>query len=78
MIAHVTDTEPHELIIQLGDAHVYKDHVEALEKQLKREPRAFPKLRWKRKVGCIDDFVGEDVVVEGYDPHPAIAMKMSV
>ncbi|KAI0074515.1 thymidylate synthase [Panus rudis PR-1116 ss-1] len=78
MIAHVTDTEPHELIIQLGDAHVYRDHIDALETQLKREPKPFPKLRWKRKVENIDDFTSEDIVVEGYDPHPTIAMKMSV
>ncbi|KAI0788904.1 thymidylate synthase/dCMP hydroxymethylase domain-containing protein [Abortiporus biennis] len=78
MIAQVTDTEAHELIIQLGDAHVYRDHVEALEVQLKREPRAFPKLKWNREVKDIDDFVSEDIVVEGYNPHPSIAMKMSV
>jgi thymidylate synthase len=78
MIAHVTDTEPHELIIQLGDAHVYKDHIEALEVQLTREPRPFPKLQWKRKVESIDDFQSEDFLVEGYNPYPTIAMKMSV
>ena len=78
MVAHVTDTEPHELIIQLGDAHVYRDHVDALRTQLEREPRPFPKLKWTRKVDAIDDFVSEDIVVEGYNPHPSIPMKMSV
>ena len=78
MVAHVTGTTPHELVIQLGDAHVYRDHVDALKIQLEREPRPFPKLRWKRKVEDIDDFTSEDFVVEGYSPHPAIAMKMSV
>ncbi|OCH88469.1 thymidylate synthase [Obba rivulosa] len=78
MIAHVTDTEPHELIIQLGDAHVYKDHVDALQVQLQREPKPFPKLRWKRTVQSIDDFTSDDIIVESYDPHPSIAMKMSV
>ena len=78
MVAHVTGTEPHELVIQLGDAHVYRDHVDALRTQLEREPRPFPKLRWPRTVENIDDFTSEDFVVEGYDPHPSIAMKMSV
>ena len=78
MVAHVTDTEPKELVIQLGDAHVYRDHVDALKVQLEREPRPFPKLRFKRKVEDIDDFKSEDFVVEGYDPYPSIAMKMSV
>ncbi|OBZ77420.1 Thymidylate synthase [Grifola frondosa] len=78
MVAQVTGTEPHELIIQLGDAHVYRDHVDALRVQLEREPRPFPKLRWGREVQNIDDFVSSDFMVEGYDPHPVIAMKMSV
>lgn len=79
MMAHVTGTEAHELIIQLGDAHVYKDHVDALQEQLKRDPRPFPKLRWKREgLTDIEDFVYEDFVVESYQPHPSIAMKMSV
>lgn len=78
MVAHVTDTEPKELVIQLGDAHVYRDHVDALKVQLEREPKPFPKLRWKRKVEDIDNFSSEDFVVEGYNPHPSIAMKMSV
>ena len=78
MIARVTDTEPHELIIQLGDAHVYQDHVDALNVQLTRQPCAFPTLRWSRNIIDIEDFTYEDFIVEGYDPHPAIAMKMSV
>ncbi|KAH9925585.1 thymidylate synthase [Fomitopsis serialis] len=78
LVAHLTHTSPHELIIQLGDAHVYRDHVDALEEQLKRSPRQFPKLRFKRDVQDIDDFKAEDVLVEGYEPHPHIAMKMSV
>ncbi|KAH9993541.1 thymidylate synthase [Russula vinacea] len=78
MIARVTDTVPHELIIQLGDAHVYKDHVDALRVQLTRQPRAFPTLRWTRDITDIEDFTYDDFFIDGYDPHPAIAMKMSV
>jgi thymidylate synthase len=78
MVAHVTNTTAHELIIQLGDAHVYKDHVDALEVQLKRVPRPFPTVKWAREVSGIDDFESEDVIVEGYNPYPSIAMKMSV
>ncbi|KAK0500047.1 thymidylate synthase/dCMP hydroxymethylase domain-containing protein [Armillaria luteobubalina] len=79
MIACVTGTDAHELIIQLGDAHVYRDHVDALEEQLKREPKAFPKLKWARDdIADIEEFVYSDFIVEGYNPHPAIPMKMSV
>ncbi|KAF5328384.1 hypothetical protein D9619_013287 [Psilocybe cf. subviscida] len=79
MIARVTGTDAHELIIQLGDAHVYRDHVEALQVQLAREPKPFPKLRWARDdIEDIEDFRYEDIVVEGYQSHPSIPMKMSV
>jgi hypothetical protein len=81
MIAYMTDTEPHEFILQMGDAHVYKDHVEPLKEQLGREPRAFPTLKFGRsreEIGDIDGFRTEDFVVEGYKPMGKIEMKMSV
>ncbi|KAK7061336.1 thymidylate synthase/dCMP hydroxymethylase domain-containing protein [Favolaschia claudopus] len=79
MIAQVTGTVAHELIIQLGDAHVYRDHVDALEIQLTRTPKPFPKLRWAREnIDDIEAFEYADFVVEGYECHPSIPMKMSV
>lgn len=81
MIAYVTGTEAHEFILQMGDAHVYKDHVEPLKEQLGREPREFPTLRFKRSVedvGGIDGFTTDDFVVEGYKPMGKIEMRMSV
>lgn len=78
LIAQVTGTEAYELVIQLGDAHVYRDHVDALKTQLERTPRAFPKLRLARDLQDIDEYKAEDIVVEGYSPHASIAMKMSV
>ncbi|KAJ9121553.1 Thymidylate synthase [Naganishia vaughanmartiniae] len=80
MIALMTDTEPHEFILQMGDAHVYADHVEPLMVQLEREPREFPRLEWNRgkdEVGDIDGFRYEDFGVVGYKPMGKIEMKMS-
>jgi thymidylate synthase len=78
MLAHITGTRARELIIQLGDAHIYRDHVDALRTQLERQPKPFPKVRFTREVGSVDEFVYEDVVVEGYQCWPTIPMKMSV
>ncbi|CAI4036382.1 hypothetical protein SMKI_15G2240 [Saccharomyces mikatae IFO 1815] len=78
MIAKVVDMEPGEFIHTLGDAHVYKDHIEALKVQIARDPRPFPKLKIRRDIKDIDDFKLEDFEIEGYDPHPRIQMKMSV
>ncbi|OJA17977.1 hypothetical protein AZE42_08947 [Rhizopogon vesiculosus] len=59
-------------------AHVYRDHVEALETQLKREPMLLPKVKFRREIHDIDGFDSEDIVVEEYDPYLTIPMKMSV
>ncbi|EIW71159.1 hypothetical protein TREMEDRAFT_67601 [Tremella mesenterica DSM 1558] len=80
MIALVTDCEAHELILQMGDAHVYKDHIEPLKIQLERQPREFPKLNWKRskeEISDIDGFKSDDLEVLGYKPLGKIEMKMS-
>ncbi|RCI08657.1 hypothetical protein L249_4643 [Ophiocordyceps polyrhachis-furcata BCC 54312] len=79
MLAHVCDLVPGSLTHVMGDAHVYLDHVEALEEQLKREPRPFPELHIGReKGGSIDGWNAEDLVVRNYEPHKSIPMKMSV
>lgn len=67
----------------MGDAHVYRDHVEALNVQIERVPREFPKLVWNRSVeelkeAGIDGFKVEDFGVEGYKPMAKLEMKMSV
>ncbi|KAL4733441.1 thymidylate synthase/dCMP hydroxymethylase domain-containing protein [Aspergillus similis] len=81
IIAHATDLNPGKLIHTMGDAHVYLDHVEALEEQLTREPTDFPELKIKREdrgSGIIDGWKEEEFEVIGYAPHKAIKMKMSV
>lgn len=84
MIALVTDTVPHEFILQLGDAHVYLDHVEPLRTQLERQPFEFPGFSWKRskdEVGGIDGFELADFVIDPRykdNSHGTIPMKMSV
>ena len=78
MIAHVCDMEAGEFIHTMGDAHVYKDHIDSLKIQIEREPRQFPTLKIARKVESIDGFRPEDFVLENYTPHGKIAMQMSV
>ncbi|RHZ89312.1 hypothetical protein Glove_16g168 [Diversispora epigaea] len=78
MIAHVTGLLPGELIHTMGDAHIYKDHINALQIQIERVPREFPHLEFKREITSIDDFKYEDFIIKGYNPYGAIKMKMSV
>ena len=79
IFAHLTGKIPKELIHTIGDAHVYKNHVLAVEEQLKREPTPFPRVRIKgRGQKEVEDFTYEDFEVFGYEPHPSIKMDMAV
>ena len=78
IIAEVCGLKPGEFIHIIGDAHIYLNHIEPLKEQLKREPRPFPKLSFKRKVTDIDDFKYEDFNLEGYKPYKKIQMEMSI
>lgn len=80
LVAHVTGRKPGDLVHTLGDAHVYTNHIEPLKEQLKRKPRAFPKIFIDDPDGTktIDDFAYQDLHVVGYHPHEKISMKMAV
>ena len=78
MVAQVCGLKAGEFVHVIGDAHVYLNHVEALQEQLARKPRPFPKLRVDPAVTDIDGFRYEHFTLEGYDPWPPIKMKMAV
>jgi len=79
MIAQVTNTEPYELVVQLGDAHVYLNHIAPLvDVQLRRTPTPFPKLLLDPNISDIDHFAFEHFQIIDYLPHPKIDMEMSV
>ncbi|MED3553516.1 thymidylate synthase [Cytobacillus praedii] len=78
MIAQVCDLEPGEFIHTFGDTHIYLNHLEQIELQLSREPRALPKLRLNPEVKDLYGFQFKDFVLEEYDPHPHIKGVVSV
>ena len=78
MIAEVCGLQPGTFVHTLGDAHVYLNHVEALEEQMKRAPKPFPQVRIRRRVEDIDAFTADDFELVGYTPHDNIKMKMAV
>jgi thymidylate synthase len=77
LIAHVIGADVGELIMVLGDTHIYKDHIEQVNEQLSREVKKAPKLVFNRQVTGIDDFTMADFELADYDHHPAINAKMS-
>jgi thymidylate synthase len=78
MIAQVVGLQPGDFIHTLGDAHLYSNHLEQARLQLTREPRALPQLKLNPDVKDLFAFRFEDFTLEGYDPHPHIAAKVSV
>jgi len=78
MVAHITDLHPGELIITLGDAHIYEIHNEQVDKQLSREPKELPELWLNPNIDDIDNFSMDDIELQNYDHHPAIKAEMAV
>ncbi|XP_076630543.1 thymidylate synthase [Colletes latitarsis] len=78
MLAHITNLKPGEFVHTMGDCHVYLNHISALEEQIKREPKPFPRLKIVGNVENIDDFVVENFELNGYEPHPKISMTMAI
>jgi thymidylate synthase len=78
MIAHVTDLKPGDFVHTLGDAHLYRNHLDQARLQLERAPRALPRLVLAPAARDLFAFRFEDIAFEGYDPHPHIKAEVSV
>ena len=78
MMAQVTGLEPGEFVHTLGDAHIYSNHFEQVELQMKRDTRPLPRMVINPEVKDIFDFKFEDFTLEDYNPHPHIAGVVAV
>ena len=77
MVAQQCDLEVGEFIWTGGDVHLYLNHIEQAVTQLCREPRCLPQLILN-KAPSIFDYRYEDIVIEGYNPLPAIKAEVAV
>lgn len=78
MIAKVCGLKAGDFVHTIGDCHVYLNHINALEEQMKRQPRAFPTLKINADTTDIEGFKYSDFEIIGYDPHPVVKMEMAV
>lgn len=70
MLSEVTNHIPYEIIGDLGDTHLYTNHLEYAKEQLTREPKKLPKLKIKRRVNDIRDFKFDDFELIDYIAYP--------
>src|SRR3989344_3966928 len=78
LVAHVCGLAARELVLVLGDAHVYTAHIPGLRAQLERVPRTpFPKVTLTASAR-LEDFTPEHIALVGYDPAPAISLPLIV
>lgn len=78
MIAQVTGLEVGDFVHTFGDVHIYRDHLEQVELQLERTPKALPQMKLNPQIRQLEDFTYEDFELIGYEPYPHIAAKVSV
>ena len=78
MMTQVCDLKPGEFVHTLGDAHIYKNHLDQCRLQLTREPRQLPQMLLNPEKKDILAFDYDDFTLVGYDPHPHIKGEVSV
>ena len=78
MIAQVCGLQPGEFIHTTGDTHLYLNHIQQVNLQLSREPRALPKMIINPEVNDLFSFKYEDFRLEGYEPWPTIKAPVAV
>ena len=78
MIAQVCNLSVGELIISLGDAHIYSNHIDQVKEQLSRKPFPAPTLKLNPEISVITDFEMDDIWLENYECHDTITAPMSI
>jgi thymidylate synthase len=78
MIADQANLEYGDFIHTFGNAHIYLNHQEQVQVQLKRKPKTLPNLIINKNKKSIFDYDFEDFTLENYNPHDHIKAKVSI
>jgi len=78
MLAQVCNLEVGDLIITIGDAHIYNNHIDQVKEQLKRKPLPLPTLELNKEIEVITEFDMSDINLVDYQSHEAIKAPMAV
>jgi len=78
MIADQCGLRYGEFIHTFGDAHIYTNHIDQVQQQLKRDFRPLPNLSIKKDINSIYDYAYGDFALDNYDPHSHIKAKVAI
>ena len=78
MIAKVTKLDLGEFVHTFGDAHLYPNHLEQVDVQLKRKPYALPQIKLNPDINDIFEFQYEDFKLINYQSHPKISAPIAI
>ena len=78
MVAQVCGYEAGEFVHSFGDVHIYSNHFDQVNEQLKRTPKPLPEMRLNPAIKNIFDFTYEDFELINYDPYPLIKGKVAI
>jgi len=78
MLAQVCGLDVGELIVSIGDCHLYQNHIDQAKVQLTREPLSLPTLWLNPEILDINDFKMDDIKLINYQSHPALPAPMAV
>lgn len=78
LFAEMTGLGVGEFIHSFGDAHIYDNHLEAVDEQLKREPYPLPRLKIVGEISTIENLLAEQFRIEGYQYHPRLPGEVAV
>jgi len=78
MVAQVTNLELGTFVHTLGDAHIYSNHFDQINTQLKRTPKPLPKMIINTNVKSLFDFKFEDFTLVDYNPDKGIKGVVAV
>ena len=78
MIAQVSGLKPGDLVMTLGDAHIYLNHLEQVNTQLSRDTYPLPIMQINPDRKDLFGFVYEDFELQNYRCHAGIQAPISV
>jgi thymidylate synthase len=78
LLAHDCGFQAGEIVWFGVDTHIYDNHHEAVRIQLEREPKPFPTFKILCESKPVYDYTIDDLIIEGYEHHPAISADVAV